>query len=382
MFGWTRRPARKTASPKSQTSLSFRPALDGFEDRLTPAVTGLGEAGRYAVLGVNGGTLDLTRTSVDGDIGLGAQEQTNFTRSTMTGTLYADPTAQIDRTGLTAPGATVRQSMAQASADALAASSQYAGLAPTQDVGNINTDVTITGTGGTNVIKVNNVNMGRGDILALTGGANDVFVINVSGRFVFQSGAIQLNGVTPDHVVFNVPTSGPNVQISGQYSVFNGTILAPNRTVDDSRTGNFTGAIIARNVSVTAGDQLHQMPFTPPAPGPGQGSASISGHLSGPTGDLGGVIVTLTNLDTQTTQETETGPFGDFSFTNLSAGTYSLTITQAALDAVTGGLFLDVATTGTGATNPGTAGVGSVTGIVLDGDDVASGYNFSATTLS
>jgi hypothetical protein len=272
--------------------------------------------------------------------------------------------------------------MAQSAADAVAASAAYAALPPTQVMGNLNNDMSITGTGGVNVVKVNSINYGTGDVLTLAGGPNDVFVINVAGNFRFQSGALQLQGVTPDRVIFNVPTAGNNVTISGENSVFRGTILAPNRTVDDTRTGNFTGSIIARNVNVTGGDQLHEMSFTPPAPGPGQGSASISGHLSGPTGDLGGVIVTLTNVSTQAFQTAETGSFGDFSFTNLAAGTYAVTITQANLDDVTGGLVLGVAAAGTGATNNGTSSLGSVSGIVVDGDDVVTGLQFSATMVS
>ena len=47
MFGWT----RKTTSTKSQTTRTFRPTLDGFEERLAPAtLQGLGAAAQFAVL--------------------------------------------------------------------------------------------------------------------------------------------------------------------------------------------------------------------------------------------------------------------------------------------------------------------------------------------
>lgn len=382
MFGWTRRLARNTTSAKPQTTLKFRPTLDGFEERLVPTLTtGLGAAGDYAVLTLSRGETDLTRTTIDGDVGVGYRGRTNFARSAVTGAVYADQTARIDRTGLAITGGVVRQDMAQAAADALAASQYFAGLAPTQNVGNLNNDLTLTGTGDVNVIKVNNLNLGLGDVLFLDGGANDVFVFNVTGNFRVQSGAIQLNGgVTADHVIFNVPTNGNNVTVSGQNSVFKGTILAPTRTVDDTRTGAFTGSIIARNVNVTAGDVLHELSFTLPSGNPGQGSASLSGHVSGPTGDLGGVPVTLTNLATlQVVAVVETDPFGNYTFTNLSAGTYSISILQADLDAI-GFYALGGATAGQNATDNGTADVGSITGIVVDGNDVGTGFNFLVVT--
>jgi hypothetical protein len=171
-----------------------------------------------------------------------------------------------------------------------------------------------------------------------------------------------------------------DIKLSGENSVLMGTMLAPNRNVVDSRTGSLTGAFIARGVTVKSGDTIHHAAFNPPADNPGQGNSSLSGTLNGPNGTLGGVLVTLTNLNTMEVQKVESGPFGDFTFANLSAGTYSVTVTQDDLDAVTGGLTPGVGTPGTGATDNGSGTSGGVTGIVVDNDDLGQNIILQATS--
>ena len=267
MFGWTRL-TRKTSSAKPQTSLRFRPALAGFEDRLVPAsVPGLGAAAQFAVLGLDGGKVTLCDATVDGDLGLGAQATTKLKDAVVTGQVVADPSAQVARGGLTAAGGVTRSS------------------------------------------------------------------------------------------------------------------LAPSRTVEDARTGSFTGAIIARDVTVRFGDAIHHAAFAPPADPVGT-PATLSGVVKFSNGfGFAGVTVTLTGTDSQdnpvflqTTTSNVNGEEGTFAFADLQPGTYTLSVNISAIGAEAG--TVDGQANGT----VDDADYTMISNIVLDfGND---GINYSFTSAN
>lgn len=93
--------------------------------------------------------------------------------------------------------------------DAIALSNGLQGLAATQTLSGITTTgSTIVGNGGVNVIDVNG-NITKA--FALSGGANDYFVFNVTGALNVGSGAIADitgTGVTANHIIFNLIGSG------------------------------------------------------------------------------------------------------------------------------------------------------------------------------
>jgi hypothetical protein len=194
-----------------------------------------------------------------------------------------------------------------------------------------------------------------------------------------MSGAIWLNGVTADHVVFNVPTSGADLKITGDNSVFNGTILAPNRDVDDCRTGRFNGAIIAKGVTVRSGDGIHSAAFAPPA-SQSDTPATISGRVVDNLGNgVVGATVTLSGTDANgnpVNVSTLTDEDGPYSFT-VAPGTYTITVSD-----LPGFYFFGSAKTGQGADDNGTAGSDTISDVTLGSADTATGFNFTVINVA
>ncbi len=86
------------------------------------------------------------------------------------------------------------------------------------------------------------------NLLTITGSATDRFVINISGGFDFQKSFIQLSGgILAENVLFNVTgfdaTSGGTAKISGDNSVFFGTLLAVGRNIDIQGIGSNGGFV-------------------------------------------------------------------------------------------------------------------------------------------
>jgi len=334
-MNWLSRLFTTRKSPLSAAKRS-RPTLEVLEDRslLSSNPLGLGAAGQFAVLGINGGDVNLNNASITGNLGLGPKETSTLRKSTVTGQFTYDPTSTPDLVKLNknffVSGGAVKQDLSQAVADANAASSADAALTPTQTLGQLTDDVTLTGNGGTNVIKVRSVNYGNGDVLNLKGGANDVFIINVAGDFSLHHGKIQLKGgVTADHVLFNFPTTGSVINLSRDNSVINGTFLAPKRGVVFQDQAPFHGAVIAQDISIQGNAELNFVGFNLPS----TGLSSLSGTVldEKAAAGLSGVTITLTTTDglgqTVVVATTTTDGNGAFSFPGLAAGNYTITET-------------------------------------------------------
>jgi hypothetical protein len=363
---------RKSPLPAAKRS---RPTLEVLEDRslLATSPLGLGAAGQFAVLGINGGDVDLNTASITGNLGLGPQETSTLRRSTVTGQFTYDPTSTPDLSKLNknffVSGGVVEQDLSQAAADANAASSADAALTPTQTLGNLNSSVTLTGNGGTNVIKLRSLNYGNGDVLTLQGGANDVFIINVAGNFAIHHGQIQLaGGVTAGHVLFNFPTTGSLIDLSRSDSVLNGTFLAPQRGVDFQDQAPFNGAIIAQDIFVHGNAAVNFAGFSLPS----AALSSLSGFVldEKAAAGLSGVTVTLTTTNslgqTVVVATTMTDANGAFSFPSLAAGNYTITET------LPGGYIDDVNQIGTAGGTTSDSQFNVALGAGVDG----TGYTF------
>jgi hypothetical protein len=153
-------------------------------------------------------------------------------------------------------------------AQAVSASNTFAGLAATQNLGNLNLsgNLTITGTAGINVIDVSNIAVGN-NTLTLNGPAGSQFIINDTGGLNLNSGKIvEAGGLTNADVVINV-TSTAQLQTSGglnNESVINGILLAPNAKIGFA-PGQVEGELIA------GGQQVHLVSGSnviPPVPEP------------------------------------------------------------------------------------------------------------------
>ena len=99
-----------------------------------------------------------------------------------------------------------------------------AALTPTQTFTSITSTTTFTGSGGLNVINVGSI---QNAPITISGGANDFFVINVSGSYNTNRPMTLTGGVTADHILWNFTgTSGAVFQTSGGDQTLYGTFLA------------------------------------------------------------------------------------------------------------------------------------------------------------
>jgi hypothetical protein len=214
-------------------------------------VTGLGSAANYGLL-EDGGNVSvngfLNFSGVGGNVGLQSSAVTVgiFDSFTVNGTAYEGSGVTIGGLGsFSATSIVTGQQSALTSAFAAAgsASSSDGALASTTSI----SSNTITGTQAVNVVNVSSITHD----LTISGNANQVFVINVtgnSGNVINLSNITLTGGVTANHVLFNVTGSG-NINLGN--GVVNGTFLD---TGSGSVTLNgtaVTGGIIAGSGGMT-----------------------------------------------------------------------------------------------------------------------------------
>jgi hypothetical protein len=138
--------------------------------------------------------------------------------------------------------------------EALAASAHASGLTPNRDNTSINLsrrdNVTITGAPGeTVVLDLKNFKLRKNSSFTLQGTATTTFVINVGNKFSLKGNShIDLAGLQWNQVLFNVVGDGPRVQLGGN-SIFNGILMANDRTVELKRDATASGEIIANRLN-------------------------------------------------------------------------------------------------------------------------------------
>jgi hypothetical protein len=203
----------------------------------------LGAAANYTLLTIGrdgcGGWTDVTLsggTVFAGIGGLGGDTGTWMKDTTFQGTVYVDPDADWTRkTPYNLAGGRQTLNLDSTVAAAVSASKRFAGLKVTQKLTSITKTATITGSGGVNVISVTAVKIVNGT-LTIKGGASDVFVINVSGKFELDASKVVLSGGVPQcAILWNF--TGDWVSEANEVELENGstgvgTFLAPHRLVD------------------------------------------------------------------------------------------------------------------------------------------------------
>lgn len=194
----------------------------------------LGAAGSFAMFadGVLGSgdttTINLNNYTIKGD--LGAPMITGAAPNTYDGNVYytggTQPAGTISG-GSFITGSTASTLISQAQSDATSFSNYAAGLTATQTLSGISSNITVAGNGGVNVIDVN------GDITSgfkVSGGANDIFVINVTGTLDINSGIaadISGTGVTASHIIYNFIGTTPDTTVTTMVpDTINGTLLS------------------------------------------------------------------------------------------------------------------------------------------------------------
>lgn len=150
----------------------------------------------------------------------------------------------------------------QAFTDAATLSTQASALTPTQTFGAITGTQVITGNGMLNVIDIASL---HNPTLTISGGPNDIFVINVAGLFQTNH-AITLQGVNASQILWNFTGTGTVLQTSGGATLY-GTFLAT-RTGQQFTIDNvpITGALIntGGHIEFVSGARMDFAPFIVP----------------------------------------------------------------------------------------------------------------------
>jgi len=377
---------RSLCSDSTHSQLSRRPlVLEALEERAQPAasIPTLGTAGQFAVLGLRGTDVFDDEVTVTGDEGVSRGGFIlNQRHSMINGNVQEYGKNEYGGRGGLSGSVNVNPTLlTQADADAATASDAAAALAPTQTFKSINKATTIQGNGGLNVININ------GDIhesLTLSGGPNDVFIINVKGDLSLDhKDSLALSGgVTANDVLFNFVGRHGNISVHSG-AVVNGTLLAPRYNVELGGTVN--GEVIAGGevIEMHHNAVVNQVSFN------GAGSNTVIGLAGFVFNDLNGngtmdsgepgmagVVVTLTGTaadGTTVSLVATTDVNGFYSFTGLSAGTYSLQRTPPA------SFFNGGGTVGTvnGVQDGTIQSDGTIGQISYQAGGVGGGYNFA-----
>ena len=238
-------------------ALAPRPASAACDCSTIPT---LGEALNYPAMSLfKDINISGTVWAEHGNIGLGNDQGNNGTVSvsgskTLIDHIYHDTGTSVNISDGTVGGVT-EQNMQQAIDDAKAASIAFRNMTPTQTFNDIKSSRTITGNGCINVIRVKN-EISMSGTLRFRGGFDDYFIVNVGKGVSFSgSGRIVLEGVEPNHVIFNLHGGGDAVSLSGSAAVY-GTFLNPNKSIDvsgdaDNRGAYYSGETLSLSGSAT-----------------------------------------------------------------------------------------------------------------------------------
>ncbi len=225
----------------------------------------------FGVLGLSGSKMDITnpQTQIGGNVGLAGGAKQNFADGQIAGKLVVDPIADNSKgNNVQEQFGIVTAGLGTANAAAIDAANEIASMKPTQQFNSINGSQTICSAGGMNVISVDNVQLDGSSTLTLKGCSTDYFFINVCGKFAMTgTSSIQLDGVDPSHVIFNITGSGQQVAFTGKSEAV-GTFLAINRNVAVSGAtvnGQIIGAL-CQDIAITSGAKVDicSPPFCPP----------------------------------------------------------------------------------------------------------------------
>ncbi len=241
---------------------------------------GLGRAARFAVLSLGKPSaetdgqskLDLSAVTIYGDVGVGPYGTLDFQGpSTIDGDLYLDQTLLpqdiISDVGEVTGTRLYEQDLAGPVTDAIAAAQSNAALAPTQVFGRLLASTSIYGNGGLNVIDIDGLDYARSNptnplTLQLIGGDDDLFVLNVSGKFVLGPNA-SIRAPDPSRLLVNVLPGKVPVQFAAN-SYIGGTLLATSRKMGplQGASGPVIGALVAE-ISLVGGAVLNPPPLEP-----------------------------------------------------------------------------------------------------------------------
>jgi len=240
-----------------------------------PGNWGILETGTGQVSMANGTNITVNpgATSSQANLGINSGGKLNQSGTvTIAGAYYKFSTNTDSTTngltvaGGTLTGATVDSTLTTAAGQASAASSNLAGLTPTQTLGIISSSTTISATvPGQNVVNVTAITLGNNTTLTLSGSATQSFVINVTGRTNVTFDNISLvGGLTPANVIFNV-LNGDTITDNSP-GLLNGILMDINGSVSFTNNDTLNGEIISGNaINLSNNSDVEVVPTVPEA---------------------------------------------------------------------------------------------------------------------
>lgn len=220
-------------------------------------------------LGIQGGKLQMSGGAyIGGPVRLADGTDLGITDSnTIAGGIYGTNISG-DPKGNTIFNVAQDSLLNQAASDAAFYSNLYSGLSATNtSISAITDTLTVTASGGQNVLNLGELKLGGGEVLTLDGGGTDSsFIVNIFGDLTLNSGRIELSGgLTFDEVLFNVIGGKVSFSGGGNSSTLMGIILALDKEIALS-PGLVQGSIIGTKISLVSGADL-DTPI-PPIPVP------------------------------------------------------------------------------------------------------------------
>src|SRR5207253_9225992 len=153
--------------------------------------------------------------------------------------------------------------------EALAASAHALSLTPNRSNTSVKLDghenITITGAPGeTVVLSLKNFILRDNSSFTLQGTATTTFVINVRKKFSLSGNShIDLVGLQWNQVLFNVVGTGQRVSLGGS-SVFNGILMANDRTIKLKGDATVSGELIANRLKIRGSSRVLHPPILSP----------------------------------------------------------------------------------------------------------------------
>jgi hypothetical protein len=259
--------ARAALAAAAVAGLAFLSPSTG----LAAVIPDLGQASNYAAAGDSFSSVNISNDArVQGNVAAGMGSQVTvagvawvsgyLALGTYPQSLTITPNAQVD-------GGTWYRPVEDELDDAWSASAAASALVPTQIFGDIHLashSLTITGTGGLNVISIHSLEC-DGQPLILSGGPQDTFIFNIPTKVHLWGQNIELAGsLTPGQVLFNLTVTGAALDLWGPAC---GTFLAPNGGIG-ILDGTLTGAAIAYDSFNMTGGTIIGDPFVGVVPEP------------------------------------------------------------------------------------------------------------------
>ena len=218
----------------------------------------------YALFG-NASFLNLA--TVNGNVGVPANGSFQMSApSFINGRLDADSgvTLSIADPSHISGGIHLGVNLAAAQALVFSASMALRNLSANYTLGNVTTAQTFASTGAVTVIDMNSLSLGGSNNISLSGGPNDVFVLNIAHGVSLTGSSIIGAGVDPSHILLNFYDNTGNLgTVAHINNVLNGTLFVP---FDSATFHSMNGAIWAGDGLITllmSGATLTGVPFVP-----------------------------------------------------------------------------------------------------------------------